>query len=82
VTEPRQKPLDIEPEYAINDGIKHEFTGTLFIPVAGEVPPPAPEPAMVQNISAFDIAESHLPKPTRHVKLKASEFLKLRGGQR
>lgn len=32
----RQTEFTVTPEYLVQDGVKHEFTGTLFIPALGE----------------------------------------------
>ena len=35
-SKPSQSDLGFEPKYAVQDGVKHEFTGLLFIPAPGE----------------------------------------------
>lgn len=35
-SKPNQTDLDFEPQYAVHEGVKHEFTGLLFIPAPGE----------------------------------------------
>lgn len=33
---PKARPIEFVPEYAEQDGVKHEFTGLLYIPAPGE----------------------------------------------
>lgn len=35
-SKPKQQDFEFEPQYAVHDGVKHEFTGLLFIPAPGE----------------------------------------------
>lgn len=42
--EPKQNTFEVEPEYAVDYdlGVKHEFNGTLFVPLEGQSVPPSP----------------------------------------
>jgi hypothetical protein len=35
-SKPSQSDIDFEPKYETHDGVKHEFTGLLYVPAPGE----------------------------------------------
>ena len=77
----KQETLDFEPEYLESYGIKHEFTGTLFIPTQDEFKRIEREQAE-RETSPVVFAEPVLyikqDVPRQRIKMKPTDALKLR----
>lgn len=88
MTNPRQETLTFEPEYAVSGGIKHEWTGTLFLPTAEESERLEKERATETHVNPVCLAEvkPDIVNPlakygfnrTRRVKMKMKDALGLR----
>lgn len=83
-SKPRARGLTFEPEYAEQDGIKHEFTGSLYIPAPGESERCETErQSREPELNPVCIAAPLIEKPyrsdwtTRRVKMSAGEMIRL-----
>jgi hypothetical protein len=74
--EPKQTEFTLTPDYVAQDGVKHEFNGTLFVPLAGQSVPPSPP-----VVEEYTIELSTIPvyQGTRRMKMNPITGLKLGG---
>lgn len=85
---PKQNSLDLTPEYAEQDGVKFEFSGTLLIPAPGEAERLARE--KLPEMNPVCLATPQIMSPQSHyhgyrntterksVKMSALQMFKLR----
>jgi hypothetical protein len=75
--EPKQTEFTLTPDYVEENGVKHEFNGTLFVPLAGQSVPPSPSAIL----EAFSVSLETVPvyQGTRRMKMNPITGLKLGG---
>jgi hypothetical protein len=80
---PKPRSIELNPEYAAQDGVNHEWTGTLFVPAPGEYERSEAERIAQVEMNPVGIATPLVHAPfatswtTKRVKMSAKEMIRL-----